>query len=180
VIVVHRSVRFRSVRITRFAVLSVLLTGCYELEPVRGTAPQPGTQVAFDVTDVGRVALGGSMGPEIGQVEGRLIERDNGDYLLGVTSVSLLRGGVQVWKGEKVTFKPEYVGNIYERRLSKGRTFMFAAAGVSAVALIVSQNLLGSSNTQTDERKPDSSSTQRKPTFKIPLGSLTIPLFGRP
>ena len=62
-----------------------------QLEPIRGSSPVLGTRVALDVNDVGRVALGGSMGPEIDRVEGRLIERDNGEYLLGVTSVSLLR-----------------------------------------------------------------------------------------
>jgi hypothetical protein len=161
------------------------LTGCYSLQPVGGATPQLGTQVAFDVTDAGRVALGGSMGPEIGQVEGRLVERDNGEYLLRVTSVSLLRGGVQTWAGEQVRFKPEYVGTIYQKRFSPGRTIAVAAIGAGAVALMVSQGLLGSGAEDGPTQPSDSSQLNRKfpRTFRIPLGSVNIsrfPLIGRP
>ncbi len=38
-----------------------------------GVAPEIGNEMAFDITDVGRVGLGPSMGPEIAQVEGRLV-----------------------------------------------------------------------------------------------------------
>jgi hypothetical protein len=131
----------------------------------------------MDVNDAGRVALGGSMGPEIGQVEGTLIQRSNGDYLLGVTSVSFLRGGVQVWKGEEVHIKPDYVSTVYERRLSKGRTFALAAAGVGAVALIATQNLLGSGESAINEQHNDTSNTRRSPG-KIHLTLLSIGLPG--
>ena len=166
---------------TQYVAIAVLLMGCYELQPVRGTTPEPGAQVAFDVTDVGRVALGGSMGPEIGQIEGRLVQRDNGEYLLGVTSVSLLRGGVQVWKGEQVRLKPEYVGNVYERRLDKGRTAIMAALTVGAVVAIATQNPFGSSNDTPDRTIKDTSLTRRSPgTFRLPIWSFRIPHLGRP
>jgi hypothetical protein len=35
--------------------------------------PAVGEKVAFDVNDAGRVALGGSLGPEIAQIEGRVV-----------------------------------------------------------------------------------------------------------
>lgn len=163
----------------------MLLSGCYSLQPVRGGAgPEPGKIVAFDVTDVGRVALGGSMGPEIGQVEGRLIQKDNGEYLLGVTSVSLLRGGVQTWSGEQVHLKPEYVGNVYERRFDVGHSVALAAVGVGAVAFIVTRNLL--TGGQQDQKNPpaDTAQSLRRPVrVQIPLGSVSIhriPFVGRP
>jgi hypothetical protein len=68
----------------------VCSNACYSLERISGSSPAPGTRIALEVNDAGRVALGGSMGPEIDRVEGRLIERNNGEYLLGVTSVALL------------------------------------------------------------------------------------------
>jgi len=55
--------------------LGALLAGCYTLQPAGGVVPSVGTQVAFDVNDVGRLALGGSMGPEIGQIEGRVVQK---------------------------------------------------------------------------------------------------------
>ena len=134
----------------------VCSSGCYSLEPVTRSSPPLGTQIALDVNDAGRVALGGSMGPEIDRVEGRLIERSNGEYLLGVTSVSLLKGGgVQTWKGEQVVLKPEFVSTVYERRLDKARTGLFAAAIVGGVVAIASQQLLTSGTEQNDE-PPDS------------------------
>jgi hypothetical protein len=110
-------------------------------------------RVALDVNDAGRVALGGSMGPEIDRVEGRLIERTNGDYLLGVTSVSLLRGGVQTWKGEQVVVKPEFVSTVYERRFDVMRTGLAVAAFAGGVAVIMTQDLLGS-GTEDDSKPP--------------------------
>jgi hypothetical protein len=121
------------------------------------------------------------MGPEIDRVEGRLLERTNGEYLLGVTSVSLLRGGVQTWNGEQVVVKPEFVSTVYERRLDKARTGLFAAAVVGSVVAIASQNLL-TSGTEDDPDNTDTLKTNRIPRVKhltllsIPLSRL--PLFG--
>src|SRR4051794_22398799 len=93
-----------------------LVTGCYSLQPIRGTTPEPGMVIGLDITDAGRVALGGAMGPEISRVEGRLVSRDSSEFVIGVSGVDLLRGGEQVWHGEIVHVKREYVSSIYERR----------------------------------------------------------------
>lgn len=125
------------------ALALTLIAGCYTLQPaVR--APESGTVVALDITDAGRVALGGTIGPEIGQLEGRLISSENEEYLIAVTSVRFLRGGEQVWAGERVRLRKEYVGNAYERRFSKGRTIALGATVVAGVAAIVlTQDLFG-------------------------------------
>ena len=46
--------------------------------PPGGRRPSLGDKVAFDVNDNGRVAFGGSMGPEIGQIEGRPAREGHG------------------------------------------------------------------------------------------------------
>jgi hypothetical protein len=124
------------VRLVRLIALATLGTvvGCYTLVPTMGAAPGTGTQVAFDVTDQGRVALGGSMGPEIAQIEGRLVEAQNGDYVVAVSSVRLLGGGTQVWSGERVRIKSDHVGRVYERRFSRGRTIAMSAVAIGGVA----------------------------------------------
>lgn len=99
--------------------------------------------MAFDVTDAGRVALSGSMGPEIDQVEGRLLGTQNGEYVVAVSAVRLLRGGRQSWTGEKVSIKSEHVGNVYEHRFSKGRTIALSVALAGAVVLVFNRDLLG-------------------------------------
>jgi len=165
------------------AAIMAWTSGCYSLERVNGSSPVPGTRIAVDVNDAGRVALGGSMGPEIDRVEGRLIERTNGEYLLGVTSVSLLRGGVQTWKGEQVVLKPEFVSTVYERRLDKAKSGLLAAAIVGGVLAIASQNLL-TSGTEDTQPPVDTISTNRRPALRhirllsIPISR--IPLLGRP
>jgi hypothetical protein len=124
--------------------LSALQAGCYTLQPAQGIVPEIGSKVAFDVNDVGRVALGGQMGPEIAQIEGRLVSRDNGEFVLAVSEIHLLRGGDQVWNGEPVHLKSEYLGTAYERQFSKGRTIALAAVGIGGFAYIVTRSLVGS------------------------------------
>lgn len=126
------------------AILSMLLAGCYVLQPVRGVTPDVGTKVAFDVNDAGRVALGGAMGPEIAQIEGQLVEKDAGSYLVAVSAVRLLRGGEQVWSGEQVRLKSEYLGPAYERRFSAGRSVALGVVGIGGfAAILATKSLLG-------------------------------------
>lgn len=143
----------------------VFLAGCYTLQPTGGTVPRPGTAMAFDISDAGRVALGGTMGPEIAQVEGRLAAREGTDYVVSVTDVHLLRGGDQVWHGETVTLKSEYVSSLYERRFSPARSAAIAAAGVGAIAAIATRSLggLGSTDKPDPTSPGDTAHTQRRP-----------------
>jgi hypothetical protein len=122
--------------------------------------------VAFDINDAGRVALGGSMGPSIAQVEGRLVDRESTDYVLAVNAVKLLGGGEQTWRGERVRIKPEYVATSYERRFSKGRTIAISAVGVGALAYIATRSLFGAGNVDNTITPPDSQNTQRYPRPK--------------
>lgn len=125
-------------------VVGLLLAGCYTLQPARGVTPELGTRVAFDVNDAGRLALGGSMGPEIDQVEGKLLERTADEYVLAVSSVRYIRGGGhQTWTGESVRIKSDHVATVYTRQFSKPRTIALAAAGGGALAFIVTQSLIG-------------------------------------
>ena len=142
--------------------VAITLVGCYELQPTGGTVPQPGKVIGLDISDAGRVALGGSMGPEIGQVEGRLIQSDNTDYVIGVTSLHLLRGGEQVWHGEEVHVKKEYVTSVYERRFSASRSAALAAAGIGAVAYIASRAIAGSGSPDNPISPGDTGHTNRR------------------
>jgi hypothetical protein len=138
------------------------LAGCYSLQPARGAAPAVGARVAFDVNDAGRVALGGSMGPEIAQVQGRLLEQANGEYLVAVTAIRHLRGGEQPWGGEQVRIRSDHVTGTYERRFSRSRTIAASAVGVAVVAFFVTRSLRGGG--EVDPPNPiDSVQTRRVP-----------------
>ena len=132
------------VRFTGLVWAGLLLTGCYTLRPAGSTPPNPGEIVALDINDQGRVALGGAIGPEIARVEGRLVENDPEEYHLAVRRLEFLRGGEQAWTGERVRIRRDFVGNVYERQLSRSRSYTLAAviAG-GAVAFFASRDLLG-------------------------------------
>ena len=63
--------------------------------PMIGVVPELGREIAMDMNDAGRLAVGTSMGQEIAQVEGRLVSKDSGEYTVAVSMVHLLRGGEQ-------------------------------------------------------------------------------------
>lgn len=121
-----------------------VLAGCYELQLATGAGPQPGALMAMEVNDVGRLALGGQMGPEIFQIEGMLLSTQGDEYEVAVRSVKLIRGGDQVWNSERVRINKAYISQTYERKFSKGRTVaMSAVFVVSAYVVIRKLELFG-------------------------------------
>lgn len=113
------------------------------MQPLRGVDPQVGMKVAFDVNDAGRVALGGTMGPELAQIEGRLIEKDGQGYLLSMSATRLLRGGEQIWSGEQVRVRNEFLSSGYQRRFSMGRSLVLGVVGVGGFgAFLITRELL--------------------------------------
>jgi hypothetical protein len=154
-------------RLAAVAVGASVGVGCYSLRPTRGVTPAVGERVAFDVNDNGRAALGGSMGPEIGQIEGRLLGNDTATFLVAVSAVRMIRGGEQTWSGEPVRIKSEYVTTAYTRQFATGRTIALGALGVGAVAFIVTRSLLGNGN--EDRTTPiDTATTRISPWRPVP------------
>ena len=121
----------------RLAALSALLiTGaCYNNQPM-ATTPTPGTRLALAINDSGRVALGGSMGPEIRLVEGHLLSKQDKEYVLSVTGVNYLNGTFQKWEGETVRINSNVVSGVMERRFSKGKTVAFVAAATVVATVL--------------------------------------------
>lgn len=152
----------RRSNVAGFLVLGSALVGCYTLQPTRGATPSVGEKAAFDVNDAGRVALGGSLGPEISQIEGRVLGHENGEYLLAVSNIKLLKGGEQVWTGEQVRLKSDYVSTTYERKFSRSRTIAVSAVGAGLFALILTQSIKGGGS-EADKVPGDSANTQLIP-----------------
>lgn len=139
------------------------LAGCYTLQRSQSTQLPVGSQVALDITDAGRVQLGGQMGPEIAQVEGRLFATEADEYVIAVSHVKLLRGGEQVWQGERVRVRKEHVSRVYERRFSRGRSVVAGALGTGAVLFIVTRAIVGAGLGDEGILPSDSTGTQRRP-----------------
>lgn len=137
----------------------LLFTGCYTLQPVVSTQPLIGTQVALGINDVGRAVLGGSMGPEIDEIEGRLVQRNGGEFVIAVATVRLLRGGEQTWTGERIVVKSEYVTQVREKKFSRGRTALLSAVALGGVAILVTRAIVGSGRAAPLPAPGDSNST---------------------
>ena len=111
--------------------------------------------VAVDVNDAGRAALNQAVGPEVRQLEGRLVQRSEAEVLLAVTAVRTFRGGEQVWKGERVMLKPEYLGNTYAKRFSTGRTVVASALTIGAFVALATNGIIpgiGGESTPPDNK----------------------------
>jgi hypothetical protein len=153
----------RATRSVGLAALGVCaLASCYTLQPARGVVPEAGAQVAFDLNDAGRSALGASIGPSIAQVEGRLVSKEDGDYLVAVSVVRPIQGGEQIWSGEQVRVKPDYVSTVYVRRLSTARSVALGTTTVGGfAAFLVGRALRGSGTGRDPGTDTDSASAHR-------------------
>jgi hypothetical protein len=143
----------------------VLAMGCYSLTPVAGQPLPLGMIVALDINDAGRVGLGGQMGPSISSIQGRLVEKDSAEYVLAVTQIYLQGGGDQVWSGERVRVKSEYVSAVSERKFSRTKTALLSAAIVGVAAIVVRQGIVGAFSPE-ETQPPDSANSIRYPRFK--------------
>jgi len=157
------------IRLTTMVVgLGLLSTGCYALQPVAVAEPATGTRLAFAINDVGRVALGGSMGPALLKVNGTLVTKQSDDYFVSVSGVDLLQGGFQTWAGETVRINSSYVSAVYERKFSKGRTILASAVIAGALAMII-RSPLGDAFLEPPKEPSDSLPVTYR--GRIPVGS---------
>jgi hypothetical protein len=136
------------------AFLVAVLSGCY-VYSAAPAAPPPGTYLLLDLTDRGRVALGDSIGSGARALEGTAVSSTDSAYSLRVTRVSYLNGQSNSWTGERLVVPRDLVTNAKEKRFSRSRTWIAAAAvGAGLVAFIASRGLLGFGSGGSDGGQP--------------------------
>ena len=148
------------------AVTLLVSTGCYTMQPVSEQPFPVGITVELVINDAGRAALRPMMGPEVAKVQGRLVQKDSVGYTLAVTQLGLLRDGTQVWSGERVSIKSEYVNSVAERRFSRGRTAVVTAAVLGVVAIVFTQSIKGSLFGDDGKVPSDTAVAVRYPRFQ--------------
>ena len=117
--------------------------GCYSYVPLY-TAPEPGTRVALDLNDRGRLALEQNIGPDVAVVEGLLQQKSDSELVVAISEVRTLYGDRSKWAGETVMFRHDYVRNMREKRYSRGRTYVLAGAvATGTVMFMVTRSLIG-------------------------------------
>jgi hypothetical protein len=133
--------------VVRFVGAGLLLPGltaaCYTYSPVLAT-PEPTTQISVILSDYGRLEASRQVGPQADRVEGSVVSASDSGYLLAVSGVKPITGAWVRWTGETVSLRRDYVASVYQRRLSKSRTAVFAAGVAAALtAAIVGFDILG-------------------------------------
>ncbi len=142
--------------------LATASTGCYALQPVASaTAVAENSAVAFDITDAGRVALTGPVGPSVTQVQGRLVRRSADEYVVAASEVHFIGGGTQVWTGEPIVLRADHIARAYSRQFSKSRTLIASALGVGAAVVIATQGVIGGGDPPSRVEVPDSVASSR-------------------
>ena len=112
-----------------------LFGGCYTYVPLN-SSPLVGSDVAVDISDAGRVALGDRLGPGVTRLEGRVAEQTPDELVLTVKSVSQVNVGRSRWSGESIRLRRDYVA----RRTAAA----VGAAVLGVVAGFVTRSLIGS------------------------------------
>jgi len=82
------------------------------------------------LTDSGTSHFWGYLGPDVGNLRGRLITANPEALALSVESVEQRHGQILSWKGETVRLGREYVATLQERHLSKVRTALLTGGSV--------------------------------------------------
>ena len=125
------------------ALAATVAAGCYTYTPLGVAVPAPGAEISLVLTDQGRVAAGGVLGPSADRVEGPLMGASDSAYLLRVTRVTDIRGIQSRWSAESVAVNRAWVATAYRRHFSRSRTYVIAGAFTAAVTAFVATRTLG-------------------------------------
>jgi len=137
-------------RLAGVGLLPGLLGACYTYHPALAT-PQPASHVSVVLSDKGSVAASPQIGPQALRVEGAVVATSDTGYLLAVSGVKSIAGAWVKWTGETVSLRRDDVSSVYVRRLSKGRSALFAAGVVAALtAAVVGFDIFGIGNDRID------------------------------
>lgn len=111
--------------------------GCYNYVPLTQPEPEPGTRLAVDLTDSGTDVLSRYLGPNVTQVEGRLLRAMPDTLVLSAQVVTDREGIGHFWRGEAVSLPRGLVATLDRRQLSVGRTATFATGALVAAVLVL-------------------------------------------
>jgi hypothetical protein len=135
----------RRVRAATLAMVLVAGQACYTYAPVVAPTAAPGARISMRVTDAGRVALGANLGEGVRQVEGVVESVSDTAYVLRMRSASYISGTTMTWSDERLVVGRGHVTDVRERRFSRTRTALAAAAAIGgAVVFVATRSLLGS------------------------------------
>ena len=119
-------------------------SGCYSYAVRPVSEVSQNATVTVDINDMGSVALGDRVGPEVMRLEGKVVQRSDTTVRLLVSHVTYLNGNTEEWQGQEVGLRVQDVKLVTQRTFSRSRTaLLIGAIAVGFVATILSLNFLG-------------------------------------
>jgi hypothetical protein len=126
------------------------LGGCY-IYSYAPTMPVPGSRLALDLNDLGRLQLAEHVGPGIARIDGWVVSCNDSEYTLRAERTIGLTGGTTPWNGEQVVVRKSWVGIAREKKFSPQRTAVLATTVTAGfVAFLATRGLLGFGSGQPD------------------------------
>lgn len=112
-------------------VLLAVTAGCYTYRPVETPSPKVGAQVSAELTRDGTSAMTPVLGPDVAEVNGKVVEASADTLRLSLVSVTNQRGIPTSWRGELVPVPRAGVNSLGQRRLAPGGTALLSV-GITA------------------------------------------------
>ena len=132
--------RLRASKAIAIAFAGTIGTGCFGYyRPI--TSDLAGRRVQLSITDSGAVVLAPRLGNAIESVDGTLTADSAAEYFVSVLSTKRRDGQENDWRGEPVMIPHSLVSSVAERRFSRARTMLFAAA--TSIALAATKHAFG-------------------------------------
>lgn len=131
--------------------LSLAGVGCYAQAPLNGAVPATGATVVVELTDQGRVSLGGQVGSEVDVIEGAVVSATAAEMVVAVQRVTSLRGVTTRWSGEEVRMRTEDYRQASVKTASKGKTtLLVGSAAAVGLAAVLTKSLIGGGSAKID------------------------------
>jgi hypothetical protein len=116
--------------------LLVALAACYTQRPVATPGPEPGARISAQLTRSGSDSLTRLLGPDVAEVDGRVVEAGTDTLRVSVLSVTNQRGIPSSWRGELVPLPRAQLHHVGERHLATGGTVLLSASLVGGLYLL--------------------------------------------
>ena len=120
----------------RWLGLMIALAGCYTYRPVAAPGPDPGARVTAGLTRDGGLAMLPLLGPDVAEVQGRVVSADLDTLRVSLVSITSQRGIPTSWRGEEVPLPRTRLSYLGERRLAVGGTALLSAGVLGGLYLL--------------------------------------------
>jgi hypothetical protein len=122
--------------LARLTTVAVVSSGCYFHRAILDPFPAPNASVTVTLTNDGRGALSGLLGPGARALDGRVLTSSPDTIALAVYRMTRVTGRIEFWDGEHVVLPQRSAARVEERRFSAWATAGVVGGAVTGLALV--------------------------------------------